>query len=544
MITPQSDIILLKAPLELSDNNQLTFANATAQTNYFLSLPKLEITGATYQRKDNTIRFPAEFDTILPYDYVMYRNSAYSNKWFYAYITDIQYINDNMTSVTIKTDVFQTWQFAFTYKPSFVEREHTNNDSIGANTVPESLETGPFIHNGNAYDYIYGGFANTVTIIGVTDDTVYVPDFPSGISIVKNLYNGVYSGLTYYAIKHDSIYNTKFKDFINGYTGKLDAIYTMFDVPLTNELNLNLLETSSGSGIFYVIGNVLPYDLSNINVVRPTTIDGYSPKNNKLLTAPYNYFYISNNAGSDVDYRYEDFSTPSSIMFTVKYSIVAGGSIKAVPQSYLNTSGAKDNYNAGISGGKLPVCAWTTDVYTNWLTQNALNIENGEIQGFLSAAIPIAGAAVGIATGGIGTLAAGALGAGALGAFNQTMSLNAEKYQHSLIPPQANGNINSGDVTYSDGKAGFTVHRMCIKQEYARICDDFLSMYGYKTCRVKTPNITGRRNWNYVKTVDCYVGGDVPQADINEFKQLLNNGVTFWHNASTFLDYSQNNDII
>ena len=544
MIAPQTDIILLKAPLELSDNNQLTFSNATAQFNYFNSLPKLEVQGATYQRKDNTIRFPAEYDVVLPYNYVMYRNNSYSNKWFYAYVSDISYVNDNMTAVTIKTDVFQTWQFQFQYKKCFVEREHTNDDTIGANTVPEGLETGPFIHNGSTYDLQYGGFSNTVTIIGVTDDTVYEPDFPSGISVIKNIYNGVYSGLTYYAIKHTSAYYNKFKDFINGYTGKLEAIYTMFEVPSTTELEANLLETSSGSGIFYVLGNILPYDLPGIGVARPSTLAGYTPKNNKLLTAPYNYFYISNNAGSDVDYRYEDFSNPSGIDFKVKFCVVAGGSIKAVPHDYLNSAGLKDNYNTGITGGKLPVCAWTTDVYTNWLTQNALNIENAEISGFMSAAAPIAGAAIAAATGGVGAIAGGMLASGAMSSMNQINNLNAEVYQHSLTPPQANGDVNSGDITYSDGKAAFTVHKMCIKPEYARIIDDFFSMFGYKTNRVKNPNITGRANWNYVKTVDAYVDGDIPQMDLNEYKALLNRGITFWHNASTFMDYSQTNSII
>lgn len=544
MITPSSDIILLKSPLELSDNNQLTFSDVNSQFNYFNSLPKLEVDGATYQRKDNFIRFPAGYDTVIQYNYVMYRNKTYSNKWFYAYITDISYINDNVSAISIKTDVFQSWQFEYEYKSCFIEREHTNNDAIGNNTVPENLETGQFVHNGNPYDNLYGGFARTVTIIGVTDDTVYQPDFPSGLSIIKNLYNGVYSGLTYYAIKHTSAYMNKFKDFINGYTGKTEAIYTMFEVPTSTELENNMLETASGSGIFYLIGNVLPYDLSDIIINRPITIDGYTPRNNKLLTAPYNYFYISNNAGSDIDYRYEDYNDPTNIHFKVKFSICAGGSIKAIPLNYLKATGDKDNYNAGISGGKLPVCAWTTDVYTNWLTQNALNIENAEIGGFMASALPIIGGAVGAVTGGVGGLAVGAIGAGVVSSANQTMSLNAEKYQHSLTPPQANGDVNSGDVTYSDGKAGFSVHKMCIKSEYARIIDDFFSMYGYKINRVKTPNITGRRSWNFVKTVEAYVGGDIPQSDVNEFKTLLDRGITFWHNPSTFMNYNANNDII
>ena len=136
VITPQSDVYLLKVPLEINDINQLTFSNATAQYNYFSSLPKLTVNNFTYQRKDGTLRFPENFDDLISYNYVMYRNDAYSNKWFYAFITGMEYLNDNVTAVAIKTDVFQTWQFDLTYKRCFVEREHVNDDTVGLHTVP------------------------------------------------------------------------------------------------------------------------------------------------------------------------------------------------------------------------------------------------------------------------------------------------------------------------------------------------------------------------------------------------------------------------
>ena len=85
---------------------------------------------------------------------------------------------------------------------------------------------------------------------------------------------------------------------------------------------------------------------------------------------------------------------------------------------------------------------------------------------------------------------------------------------------------------------------MCIKAEYARCIDEYFSAYGYKTLRMKTPNITGRANWNYVKTVSSYVEGDIPQADLTEFMGMLDKGITFWHNPTTFMDYSQSNGII
>ena len=87
-------------------------------------------------------------------------------------------------------------------------------------------------------------------------------------------------------------------------------------------------------------------------------------------------------------------------------------------------------------------------------------------------------------------------------------------------------------------------YKMCIREEYAIIIDRYFSMYGYKINQVAIPNITGRTNWNYVKTIGANIEGDIPETDINEIKSLFNNGITLWHNPSTYLDYSQSNGII
>ena len=123
MITPNTRIILLKCPIPLSNKHQITFANSEAQYNYFYNLPKIEEDEAQYQRKDNVIRFPAHADSLQEYNYCMYQNINYGNKWFYAFITNISYVNDGCSYISIKTDVFQTWQFNLTWKQSFIERE-------------------------------------------------------------------------------------------------------------------------------------------------------------------------------------------------------------------------------------------------------------------------------------------------------------------------------------------------------------------------------------------------------------------------------------
>ena len=110
--------------------------------------------------------------------------------------------------------------------------------------------------------------------------------------------------------------------------------------------------------------------------------------------------------------------------------------------------------------------------------------------------------------------------------------------------PQANGNTNSGDVTYALEETTFTAYQMSVKQEYAEIIDKYFDMFGYKVNKVKVPNIIGRSKWNYVKTVDCNFEGDIPQQFLQIIKQMFNNGITLWHDPQYMYDYTQTNNIV
>lgn len=71
-----------------------------------------------------------------------------------------------------------------------------------------------------------------------------------------------------------------------------------------------------------------------------------------------------------------------------------------------------------------------------------------------------------------------------------------------------------------------------------------LVYFGYKIARVKVPNVTGRQNWNYVKTIDCNFSGNIPQTDLDIIKNMFNSGVTLWHNPATMYNYNNTNNIV
>lgn len=178
---------------------------------------------------------------------------------------------------------------------------------------------------------------------------------------------------------------------------------------------------------------------------------------------------------------------------------------------------------------KFPTLSWSSDSFTNWLTQNGINIITGSFASAVSGASLIA---TGNVLAGVGTVA---------GNIANTIG---KGYEALLEGNKTQGNANAGDVSFSFNILNFKVLHMRAKKEYLQIIDDYFSMFGYKVNSTKIPNITGRRNWNYVKTININIEGNIPQLDLQKIKEIFNQGVTLWHNPLTFLDYTQTNDIL
>ena len=573
MIAPQTEVYLLKVPLEISDLNQLTFANVEAQHSYFNSVPKLEVgdNDFTYQRKDNTMRVPALVDDILGYNYVMYRNNSYSSKWFYAFIEDLEYVNDNVTLIKLKTDVWQTWQFDLTFKPVLIDREHTNDDTVGKNTYPEGLEVGEYVTNRGTIDFgpstgeyytDYWIVVDVSQIENAGESQTLEYEWVSGTSHdTRPMVNGMPSGCVHLLVGSYGSGNpdVSMDDIAHLYdvAGLGDSIVAMYIVPkslipltyyglqLTARRDTGLSQSSATATVAIPRASYNPTESANITFNKRNYLNSYIPVNKKLLTFPYTYFNISNNAGSCVTYHYEDFS--GDVNFKILSALAPSGNVKVIPQDYKNIGSDEYCFDYGVTGGKYPICGWTSDSYTNWLTQNAVNMETQATTTAIHGVRNLLSSAVQGSSLGPGGLVLGTA-SGALGIVTDQIALAREQHlaktQANLVPDQVNGNVNVGDLVWAAKNCRFTYIPMCIKPEYASKIDGFFSQYGYKCNEVKLPNITGRRNWNYVKTVGCYIEADIPQADLNEIKSMFDKGITFWHNPATFADYSQNNDII
>lgn len=540
VITPNTEIYLIKSPIELDNDNQLSFANATAQYNYFSSLPKVTLSNATYQRKDGYIRWPADADSIMHYNYCMYRNKNHGNKWFYAFITDIQYLSDGCSAVTIKQDVWQTWQFDITFKKCFVEREHVSDDTFGKHTIPEGLEYGEYISLnegtlGSSYAYTDCYVVAQVSML--TDDAYNV------WGSQERVYNGIPGGCWYLALFGDTrahLYQNVC-NMVRSYDNenKADAIVNMFIIPKS------LVSVGGGGAAVSVAGNPgfdaynitasdTAVNLATYTITRPSNLDGYTPKNNKMLCSPYSYLMITNNGGSDVCYAWEDFS--STPTFSENGALSNGCDIKLTPTNYKKCDAVSGNYVYSISRQKFPSVSWNSNFYLNWVAVNSkYQAVQAGLYTFNWLSNSLSAATSGNLAGGISATA---------GLAADVAAQAQQIKQAEMTPNSSKGNNNSGDLNYALGLNCFGYHKYTIKAEYAKVIDDYFTQFGYKVNSLKTPELSSRRYWNYVKTHGCNIVGDIPQEAIQEIKGFFNRGITIWHDPSRFLDYSQNNTIV
>ena len=563
-IDPSSTITLCKTPLEADQNNQLTFATASAQESYFSGLTgNLTFTEYTYVRENDSINLEIPYDQCISYNYLYYKNSNFSNKYFYCFITDYQYVNENTTKVFIKTDVYQTWMFQLVYKKCFVEREHVANDTKGLHTIPEGLEIGDMVTNGTVTDFANYSATDILTVVGLSEDpndifTVTPNTLPNTYfngmggsvylvaqtgtdganSIIKMLDFAGKGGIVQFAF----LAPVKVFGYGNVHYTSVSWSYTKDGTTKTLSLVYPSNQVAQGRN-----GNATPF--GDFSYTKPSTLGGsdpYTPKNNKMLCWPYTSLNVSNNAGQSVNYRWEDF-TGTTAQFSAYGAVCPGLSIKLEPRNYKNIDSDTENgCDYGLTGPKYPILNFTSDIYTNWQTQNGLNLSVvGEAIGVDLPNVQLgAGSMAGINA----ALGAGldayndySPSAGAINVIGNIYDSIQQRYKAKLAPDQTKGNINAGDVIFALKHNGFTFIPISCKKEYAMICDQYMSMYGYKVSTVKIPELSSRPNWNYVKTIGCNFEGDIPQPDLQEIRNIFDKGITLWHSAANFENYDVDN---
>ena len=537
------------------------FANAGAQDTAFSAKVYKTFDAIAYRRNtSNSVKIEAQAGDLLGVTYMRFKNTRAEDMWFYCFVNSVDYVSETTCIITYEIDVFQTW---FIQKgklnPCMVLREHALTDNYLDNHEPEPIGNDLY-----QYDLIKdsGKFLHYSVIIQSSGKPVDSDSFK----------NGIFCGTKYSAIPCDTVFDCD--DVID----KLDELLGNWDMGQRQEEVVNLytfptelIQASTQAGTV------------SFNLRPDSYFKGYLPKNKKLMNYPYTFLFCTTMNGDSNMYKWESFTAPSApfntIIFNIQASVQGGGEVICYPLDYM---GVRDNWDACVKMDNFPKNSFTYDAYQAWVASGGkTKLETAEkfmkLRGattLMSDVSNIANAHTQLASGGINDIMAvgktyalkgmsastvqgisSALGGASakrnavtqseIGLVNDIIDYAEAKmkisYQWKDVAYQPNPVIGeqAPNIAVGDKHLDFYFFNVHIHDSEMKKLDDFLSCYGYATNKVKVPNLTGRKYWNFVQTENCTISGNMPASSKEALGRIFDGGITIWHNLNQIGNYLQ-----
>ena len=542
LFVPDSEIYLLKnIPFTPDYRNTGLFANKESQGAIMQTRAFYHAQNCTYVRETGRIRLEIPIAQAWQCNYIMYRNTNFYNKWFYAFVTAVNYINNETSEFTFQLDIMQTFLFDYTEKPCFIERQHAPNDALGSNLVPEGLEIG---------ELTWAAFSKLPATYG----KIYVAaTFDKQLNNYNGgMFNNVYTGLCI------NEFNTaaEVTAFINSATSanKLSGIVSIFQ-----SINYNTITTF------------------NYNINQNSLFGGYTPKNNKLYTYPYTFLQILGNDGGNAIFRWEYFNQFGQAAFQIATSPSVSSQMLITPTNYKGKTGYNPAERMIIENVML--CSWNGDTFKANLAQTigkymvpaeVALITGGKLidkiigksgdeetqqtekeyltpsqaydimkqQGSMEGWTPnIVGGTlsptqpyyrnVSVTKPGEAPFETAYTGL-SKSILNSVQTALASVHDPESMSRQAQNPGASTDILYMLQEKSPYFVQMSITPYYAKIIDDYFTMYGYQTNRVQNPNRRARTRYTYIKTAGAIIEAEFPASIAQAIENIYNNGICFW----------------
>lgn len=537
-IEPDTEMYILKGvPLDNTYEHTITWENLDScrrqQRDYFISKAKIRVVKQSYQRVDREwfkIYFSA--DDFYDCNYIMFRNTAFNpDKWWYAFLLEVEYINNNTAKIRYEIDVMQTWlpglNMDYQMLPCFVERCHSKSDNLYENLVPESIV--------NSYDYVVDYSQsydmNKLSIVVLTTEE-YSGQYDIGGGGIFDVPDGVMEFNSYGKVSY-RVFETvdwngnpnlsqlrELDNFLNAYVkaGKQDSVISIFMCP---------------SEFTFGGQNALTKTVEIPKPMPGQPLGGrglYVPTNNKLYSYPFNAITINNQSGAVRTYKWELFNDESRGKFTVAGVPVWMPCVTIYPNDYRNVS---KNMEESISFDGFAICPWGNDAFRAWWAQNAGHL-------YADAGLTIASTVAAIA--GMASANPMLTATGIGGAISGATKIGTSIYQGEHQPTQMKGKMNTSLILPALKNLRFLICKESLKSEMLRIYDDYFSRYGYAQKRTMIPPMLNREHWTYVQTIGFEFNGEINDTDTKKIKSIFDNGITFWRNPNEIGHYELSND--
>lgn len=507
--------VLRNIPWNNTYEDTVMFASQSAQLAYMNTMVKYTFQDQTYNRVNKGVsRVKMKAENLYDCNYMMFQNSNFGTKWFFAFINKVEYINNEVSEIYFEIDEVQTWLFDFEILRCMVEREHSVNDVIGENLLPEPISLGNYVMNefeGLRTNLITD--ADTVLVFTTVNDD----KSPADGTLQEGVFNG--TRIAKFYVKDPLIgadQRTRLNNFLKALTldNQSDTVVNIVMCARTFE------PTSQDSGVERPM-------LVPTNHYHVDSLDGYIPKNNKLYTYPYSFYYITTGNGNGVPFKFEHFIDPDTKQrVPISFKLIGSScgvspQVALVPETYEEGS----PYDNMLVLSHYPTCAYSIDSFRAWIAQNKVNLASSVVKN--------------IGMGAIAGLTGSPLAM--VGAFRGTLNLATEVGTASLQPPQLKGQITDDALMTAHDLQCFFSYDASVNSVDAQIIDDFFTRFGYATNKLKVPNRDSRPYWNYVKTAGCIIQGTLPADSIKKLCEIHDKGITYWRSGTVVGHYELDN---
>lgn len=565
-IAPNSEIrILSGVPLDNTYEHTIAwdlekYGGRQNQTKYFLSKTKkvdnqpLVFKEQTYQRvKRNYLKIQTKAENLYDCNYLMFKNTSFENKWFYAFILSVEYVNNETSLINYEIDVMQTWLRGafgdYTAGQCFVERQHTLTDEMFEHLVPEDVNLGQEYINNKIYFYSFNDTKICILTSGKKVDNVWEPWQADDGVIVNRVFGALHAEMFDCNQNGLEECNQYIRDIYTlGHENDIVQIY-MVPSKLANEEHINS---------FPYLEQIKPFNKPKPGDKLGEPEKQYKPRNNKLYSYPYSRILASNQQGGTHEYKLELFHDPlnpienwgvfricgkyawkvSAISVPMYYKGFIDPTYTEFIQSWSSGYDVRELYNIdeGLTLNNFPIGSWVGDGYKAYWAQNAVSLAGVFTNTGASAAVMAANA--GVASAAAASIAPFALGALAIGLG---VSVLQSLHKATIQPNKTYGDTNGSDMCTALGNLGFAFYYQSLRPEILKLYDDYFTKFGYSVRDIRYPGYINRKRWTYVKTIGFDIIGKLNNEDSKKICEIYDRGITFWVNPNDIGRYELDN---
>lgn len=585
-IEPNTDIYLLKGyPCNRDYAHTLWFENDDSQRIYFMSLVKpsdryvYRLSNYTYQRvSEGVVRVAIPADYVRDINYMMFKNTAYGNKWFYAFVNDVRYINDNASEVSYEIDPIQTYLFDIKINDCFVERMHSQSDGLYENLVAEDMPATNFMlnkiemSNENPNDLTEADFEKYAFVFAMPydlskHDWSRNPVEPPSWDDMKadgQIYNNVPTGTFYNILPSNYTYEfNKIILWINVSEAIANSVLSIFVIPL----ELFEYEPMADGSIWLRIKNSTT---KKCVFKRPTKLGKYTPKNKKMLISPYNNAVIGWLNSNCREIEFEKWcGTSSDLICSFITAIYPGMTATLYPDDYAGVASSLEN---SVDSVNYPIGAFKNDLYNQWLNRvvvsgifdiassfiggkagTAINAVNKAVKASktfmnISTTKPIKNTTIDAAEKRASKYWDSDVDSAITGTVSSALELGKNVLLAKRSFPQTVKGNSTQDIYIAHNLIKPVLYQSYLIEDEAKRVDDYFTMYGYAQMKIMTPSIHNRDRFTYVQTYKSNITSrmfkGVPAVYLSFISSKFDSGITFWSDVSTIYNYELDNDPI